>query len=296
MHVLDIKKPIRLRSEKAIQRALANDNLHMMTMPYMINYQCLIYFDRIVFSLQSKKGEISDKYKVNNKVRDIRLEIARLQLPEQTLLIGGFFHKNPDCMASFIKGLTGTALNYQKEVEYVVYDIGFYNGKSLLETTFDERRMILNQFFQKESKQVRLLEIYTDKEKDSIFQENKGVFNFYKKDGVFYDNFYRYNNFETYHVVIMEPNMNRRVLKSFTIGQFKGGQLMPVGSITNLTKEIVSCADPKEYCGKIALVQSRCAGKKLLNPKLVQILNDEKDLKKCKFGDDNFFHHSKYYF
>ena len=285
MKVEFIPTPHRTR-RKGIYKFLKNDDWRLMIFPYMPQYQALIYFDRIIFSSPTKHGRVYDRYKVNNKTREIRLEMVKIGLPENTLLIGGFYHSNPDVMAGFFKGTSGTAFNlkFKHDIEYVVYDISQYNGISLVEEKFDNRREILEQIFDgEELKYLRLLDIYKGEDKLKIYEENKGAFNLYHKDHLLMGKYYRHNDFDTFHVVIMKANYRGSELVSFTIGQFKGRDLVEVGHVTHLSREYTESDDPTCYEGNIALVSSRAVGKKLLNPKLIKILPEENDLKKCKF-------------
>jgi hypothetical protein len=289
MKVEWIQEPNRTRN-KGIYKFLRNDDWRLMIFPYMPQYQALIYFDRIIFSSPTKTGRVFDRYKVNNKTREIRSEMIKIGLPENTLLIGGFYHSNPDLMAGFFKGGSGLAFNikFKHTIEYIVYDIAQYNGISLVNESFDNRREILEKIFDGEKTQyLRLLDIYTGEEKKQIYEDNKGAFNLYHKDHPLKGIYYRHNDFQIFHVVIMKANFKGRDLVSFTIGQFKGRDLVEVGHVTNLSRMYIERDDPALYEGNIATVASRAVGKKLLNPKLVDILYDENDFRKCKYKNKN---------
>ncbi len=270
-----------------VNRFVNNDNYYFIPMPYMARYQCLIFFDRIVFSSSTPNGTIKDRYKINNRVREIRQEILQLGLPENTLLLGGLTHDNPDTMAQFFKGQASTAfgVKYETIVQYFIYDILYYDGLSLEKERFEDRRNILEAIFKNESfTYLKMGDIYKGKEEKKKFLKTyKGSVDIFHKDRVFKQPYYRHNNFERYHVLLTKVNYDRGRFLSIDIGMYKRGKLHNVGAIKSLARKIVNKGNFEQYIGKIAIVSSRATGKKLLNPRLVEILKKETDHRKCRF-------------
>jgi len=289
MQVVDIKQPNVLRGN-GIKNYLKNSDYFFVPSYFVAKYQCLIYFDRIIFSSSTKTGRVKDVYKINNRIKEIRTEILQLGLPENTLLLGGFYHPNHDVLFQFTKGLAGAAYNLKRDytIEYVVSDILHYDGTCLLDERYEDRRTILEELFRDEQlKYVRLVDIYKDEQRKEFVEQHKGSIEIFHRDSKYKDLYWRHNDFDEYYVVISDANIRKEKrterLSSFTISMFKKGELVSVGAVSNIPNEIREASDdPSHFIGKIALVSSRAKGKKLLNPKLVKIL-DETDYKKCKW-------------
>lgn len=196
---------------------------------------------------------------INNfayKFFKIAQDLYNMDLPKNTLLDGEIYLPNgliSDTLQIINSGIDD-AVRLQEEkgfLKYIIFDVIFFNNKSLINETYYNRRQLLKKIIQTTCN-IELIKSYIkEQEKRSIWtqilnstHEEKGVvFKFNESEYISLKSKWwrKLKNFETYDGVIIGFKFDKKypneLVNSIKVAQYRNAILTEVANVSGLTNE-----------------------------------------------------------
>ena len=216
---------------------------------------------------------------------------------------GGSSMKTTEVMGS----LPARAIELQDQqgnIQYMIFDILEYKGKSLIDQPWENRRVELEDYYfnnLSETPDVWLTNFVNNKKAllSRAYEQNwegimlKNRYGLYIPNKRPEHNWYKIKRHITYDVVIMDFEAGKGKFKgqigSIVFGLYDGDNLVPVGKCSGMTdgqRQLMS-DHPERYIGRVIEIgaMERTKDGKFRHPQF-KMLRDDKDAKKCVMEDN----------